>query len=168
MGFLEKITRMFSNDKTIANKKSQVEIFETKESSEFTIQKENFSVDSPKYDGNINIIGSDEDVEGRYVEDIPVKKETERERTEEEKFLREQQRIMRELRIAHIPEFAVCSVNGCERRKDSPLFIGQDGKYYCRDHILPENSGRKAAGKPPLEGHGTISYHSDGMIEYKK
>lgn len=172
MGFLEKITHLFSNDKTIENKKSQVEIFETKDSSEFPIQKGNFSlddsVDATNYDDNINVIGSDGEVEGRYVDDIIVTKGTEREESEEVQFLREQQRIMHKLRITHIPELAVCSVNGCERKKDSPLFIGQDGKYYCRDHILPENSGRKAAGKPPLEGHGTISYHSDGTIEYKK
>jgi len=171
MEFWKKFTHLFSKDKFTENKNIKEKISEPKDS-ECISRKENiipnYSVTSVDYDDNINVIGSDGDVEGRYVDDIIVTKGTEREETEEEQFIREQQRIMNELRIAHIPEFAVCSVNGCERKKDSPLFIGQDGKYYCRDHILPENSGRKAAGKPPLEGHGTISYHSDRTIEYKK
>ena len=76
-------------------------------------------------------------IKGRYFADDFVKKET-----EEEKFQREQQDAINKLRDIEFSEPHKpyrCFTCG---KKDFPLFIGQDGEYYCRGHILPEN--RKA------------------------
>jgi hypothetical protein len=156
MGFVEKIVDFFSNNKKNKNLKSKRE-FEKNQNEQSTLYG---SIEPAIDDGNVNIVDSEGIVEGRYIDDL-------NEPTEEERFRRDQQRIINELKNAYIPEYAVCSVSGCNRKKDSPLFVGQDGKYYCRDHILPENSGRPATGKPPLEG-GIISYRSDGKIEFRK
>jgi hypothetical protein len=143
MGFLEKITQFFSDNKIIESSESPKEIFDT----QYDKSYQNNSLDHPDDKRDVNIIGVGDEVEGRFFDDL-IKP------TEEENFRRDQHKIINKLRAAHIPEYAVCSVSGCKRKKDTPLFIGQDGKYYCRDHILPENSGRPATGKPPFEGHG--------------
>lgn len=109
--------------------------------------------------GDINIIGDNGEIEGRYIEDLS-------EESEEEIFQRDQRKSLYKLQKAYVPGSAVCSVKGCKRSKDIPLFIGEDGKYYCRDHILPENVGRTAKGKPPMDR--VLVYRSDGKIETKK
>jgi len=105
---------------------------------EFTTQKGNFplndSTDSTNFDDNIHDIISNGDVEGRYVDDNIFKKET-----EEEQFIREQRKAVYRLEGIYIPGSAICSVCG---EKDTPLFTGKDGRYYCRNHILPENRGK--------------------------
>ncbi len=32
-----------------------------------------------------------------------------------------------------------------------PPFIGRDGEYYCKEHILPEKREMVIAGKPPMD-----------------
>ena len=63
--------------------------------------------------------------------DIPVIRET-----EEQRFQREQYRSIRETQAANIPIDLHCFV--CGKRDILPI-MGSDGRYYCRDHILPEN-----------------------------
>lgn len=80
---------------------------------------------------NLKTIGNDDTIEGRYIDDSDFAKET-----EEEQFLREQRKAIYKLTGAYIPGSAICSICG---KKDTPLFIGRDGRYYCRNHVLPEN-----------------------------
>ena len=85
-------------------------------------------------DENDIIIRSDGEVEGRSVDDSDFKKET-----EEEQFNREQRKAIYRLINTRFPQPSlsdVCSVCG---KKDFPLYVGNDGGYYCRNHILPEN-----------------------------
>jgi len=63
--------------------------------------------------------------------DIPVKGET-----EEEKYQREHHEAITRLHNAKIPAYLNCYI--CGKRDILPL-KGKDGRYYCRDHILPEN-----------------------------
>lgn len=76
--------------------------------------------------------------EDRYSDEndpnIPVIRET-----EEQRFQREQYRTIRELQNANIPADLNCYI--CGKRDLLPL-QGSDGRYYCRDHILPENRVR--------------------------
>jgi len=90
--------------------------------------------DNERGDGTIR--DENGSIEGRYVNDSIFKKET-----EEEQFIREQRKAVYRLEGIYIPGSAICSEKGCGK-KDTPLFIGKDGKYYCRDHILPENRGK--------------------------
>jgi hypothetical protein len=58
--------------------------------------------------------------------------------TEEEKFLRQQQDAVNKLRdIEDIEIREPYQCNNCPSTEF--LLKGRDGKYYCKDHILPEN-----------------------------
>ena len=88
--------------------------------------------DDEKGDGTIR--DENGSIRGRYFADDFVKKET-----EEEKFQREQQDAINKLRDIEFPKNSKSYSCSICRKKDFPLFIGQDGEYYCREHILPEN-----------------------------
>jgi len=84
--------------------------------------------------------------------------------TEEEKFFREPQDAIRNLNEVEIPVSKNCYICG---KLDYPPFEGRDGRFYCREHILPENRGTGERGKPLSGSPGSIVYHPDGKIEFK-
>jgi hypothetical protein len=84
---------------------------------------------------------------------------------EEEKFFREQQDAIRNLNDVEIPVSKNCYVCG---KMDYPPFEGRDGRFYCREHILPENRGTGESG-PKLSGSpGSVIYHADGKNEFRQ
>jgi hypothetical protein len=50
-------------------------------------------------------------------------------------FRKQQCNILKKLNEL-FPQTQECCICG---KKDFPPFLGRDGNYYCRDHILPEN-----------------------------
>jgi hypothetical protein len=84
--------------------------------------------------------------------------------TEKEKMLREQQDAIRKLNEIKIPVSKNCCICGV---MDFPPFEGRDGKYYCRDHILPENRRTGEIGKPQLDNPGSVVHRADGIREFR-
>jgi DNA-directed RNA polymerase subunit RPC12/RpoP len=84
--------------------------------------------------------------------------------TVEEKNFTEQHDAILNLKEVEIPVSKNCYICGI---LDYPPFEGRDGKYYCREHILPENRGTGERGKPLSESPGSLVYHPDGKIEFK-
>jgi DNA-directed RNA polymerase subunit RPC12/RpoP len=85
--------------------------------------------------------------------------------TDDEKFLREQQDAIRKLNEIQIPVTKNCVICG---KLDFPPFEGRDGKFYCREHILPENRGTGERGIPMSGSPGSIIYRTDGKTEFRQ
>ena len=76
----------------------------------------------------------------------------------------DQLNTIHEISVEKIPISKDCAICG---KIDNPPFEGRDGKFYCRDHILPENRGAGERGKPLTESPGSVVHHADGTREFR-
>jgi hypothetical protein len=94
-------------------------------------------------------------------EEEAIERQKRPDETDEEWKARLQQIFLNKIRKD--PLSVPCNYPGCSK-VEYPAFLGSDGKYYCRDHILPENRGMIGKVKPPVN---IREIYSRSNVEYK-